>query len=86
MFILALVAFTDLSFKQIGFTMPTIHTDPLGPLASYLLLGLGVLYVILVMYCIIGFTFSPKTRKDIINKKAEELKTSAAAPILPVSL
>ncbi|MCY8762247.1 CPBP family intramembrane metalloprotease [Bacillus spizizenii] len=86
LFILALVAFTDLSFKQIGFTMPTIHTDPLGPLASYLLLGLGVLYVILVMYCIIGFKFSPKIRKDIINKKAEELKTSAAAPILPVSL
>ncbi|MCY9376681.1 hypothetical protein MOF34_16545 [Bacillus sp. T17B1] len=87
LFILALVAFTpDLSFKQMGFTMPTIHTAPLGPLASYLLLGLGVLYVILVMYCIIGFKFSPKIREGIINKKAEELKTSAAAPILPVSL
>lgn len=66
--------------------MLIIYIDFFGLFVFYFLLGLGVLYVIFVMYCIIGFKFSLKIRKDIINKKVEELKILVVVFILFVLL
>ncbi|MEC1682614.1 CPBP family intramembrane glutamic endopeptidase [Bacillus mojavensis] len=86
LFILALAVCTDLSLKQMGISIPAIHTGTLGSFASYIFLGLGFLYFVLVLYCIIGYWCSKKVKHDLSKKKAEEMKKSDIGDILPITL
>ena len=83
--ILLLIGLTELSFKEIGLTIPTINTEPLGKWVTYLGLVIGLLYLLFVLYYIIGFHFSDKIKRELSIKKKEEWEQSVIAPLLPVS-
>lgn len=84
-YILMLVAMTDLTLKQIGLAMPKINTETLGPWVTYIGLGIGVLYLLLVLYYIIGYKFNDKIKQELLKKKEEEWDKSDVSPIFPVT-
>lgn len=83
--IILLIVFTELTFKEIGLTIPTINTGPLGIWVTYFGLGIGLLYLLFVLYYIIGFKFSDKIKRELSIKKKEEWEKSVIAPLLPVT-
>lgn len=84
-FIMLLVGITDLTLKQIGLAIPKINTEVLGSWVTYIGLGIGLLYLILVLYYIIGYKFSDKIKQELLKKKEEELEKSEVSPILPIT-
>ncbi|WP_285398620.1 CPBP family intramembrane glutamic endopeptidase [Lysinibacillus sp. fls2-241-R2A-57] len=84
-FILLLVAFTDLSLQQIGLKMPRINTEVLGTWFTYIGLGIGIFYLSFVLYYILGYFLSDKIKRQLTEKKAEEWEKSEVSPIFPVS-
>lgn len=84
-FILLLVNITDLTLKQIGLTIPRINIEILGPWVTYIGLGIGFLYLIIVLYYAIGYKFSNKIKQQLLNKKKEEWNKSEVSPIFPVT-
>ena len=83
--IILLIVFTELTFKEIGLTIPAINTEPLGTWVTYFGLGIGLLYLLFVLYYIIGFKFSDKIKRELSIKKKEEWEESVIAPLLPVT-
>lgn len=84
-FILLLVGITDLTLKQIGLVIPKLNTEVLGSWLTYIGLGIGLLYLILVLYYIIGYKFSDKIKQELLKKKEEELEKSEVSPIFPIT-
>lgn len=84
-FILLIVGLTDLTLKQIGLTMPKLNTEVLGSWVTYTGLGLGFLYLMLVLYYIVGYMCSDKIKQQLLKKKEEEWEKSEVSPIFPVT-
>ncbi|MCM3588354.1 CPBP family intramembrane metalloprotease [Mesobacillus maritimus] len=83
--ILLLTIFTELTFEEIGISIPNLNTEPLGKAVTYTGLGIGLLYLLFVLYFIIGFNFSDKIKKELTKKKKEDWEKSVIAPLLPVT-
>ncbi|GIN22651.1 hypothetical protein J1TS3_37850 [Siminovitchia fordii] len=83
--IILIIVFTELTFKEIGLTIPTINTEQLGKWVTYLGLGIGFLYLLFTLYYIVGFKFSDKIGKELSKKKKEELEKSVIEPLLPIT-
>ncbi|MFC4402527.1 CPBP family intramembrane glutamic endopeptidase [Gracilibacillus xinjiangensis] len=83
--IVFLILFTELTFKEIGLTLPVINTEPLGKWVTYLGLGTGLIYIVSILYYVIGYQFSDKIRREISIKKKEEWEKSVVALLLPVT-
>lgn len=83
--IILLIVFTELTFKEIGLAMPRINTEPLGPGITFIGLGIGLLYLLFVLYYIIVFKFSDKIKRELTKKKKEEWEKSVISPLLPVT-
>lgn len=73
-FIFLLVFFTDLTFENIGLTVPSINTDTLGKWATYSVFAAALLYLISILYYSIGYHVSDKVKAKLIeaNQKASE--------------
>ncbi len=75
LFILFIVFFTELTLKQIGIAAPAIQTEPFGPFAAYLAIGIGALYLLAILYTIIGChvngTFKEKLSQAIKKEQAK---------------
>lgn len=84
-FILVLVAFTDLTLQQIGLKIPRINTEVLGTWFTYLGLGIGILYLSFVLYYILGYFFSDKIKSQLTKKKSDEWGKSEVSPIFPIT-
>ena len=84
-FILLLVVITDLTLKQIGLAIPKINTEVFGNWVTYIALAIGFLYLILVVYYIVGYKFSKKIKQQLLKKKKEEWEKSVVSPIFPVT-
>ncbi|QPQ28829.1 CPBP family intramembrane glutamic endopeptidase [Lysinibacillus sp. JNUCC 51] len=84
-FILVLVAFTDLTLQQIGLKIPRINTEVLGTWFTYLGLGIGILYLSFVLYYIFGYFFSDKIKSQLTKKKSDEWEKSEVSPIFPIT-
>lgn len=84
-FILLLAAFTDLTYGDIGLTWPTINTETLGPVVTYTVLGIACLYLLVILYYLIGYHYSPKIRKSIVQAKEMELEKAGFSEILPTT-
>lgn len=80
-----LVALTDLRWREIGIAMPKIDTDLLGSWVSYGALGIGALYLLVVLGIIIGCYINKKIRNAYSEHKKEKLKTSEVAVIYPTT-
>lgn len=85
LFILLLIMFTDLTIGQIGLSIPNINTEVLGPWVTYVGLGLGSLYLLFVLYYILGYHFSEKIKKQLTDKKKKEWENSIISVVLPVT-
>lgn len=84
-FILLLVAFTVLTFKNIGLTMPTINTDVFGPIITYSAFGVALLYLFGILYYLIGYRYSIKIRNKFLQAKEKEWDRAEFSEILPVT-
>ncbi|WP_455675486.1 CPBP family intramembrane glutamic endopeptidase [Pradoshia sp.] len=82
--ILLLVLFTKLSFNDIGIAIPSIHTDTLGTVLTYSVLLIGLLYISIMVYYLVGYQVSQKVRTKFIEAKDKELNVSYS-DILPVT-
>lgn len=83
LFILLLVAFSDITLGDIGLGLPTFNFETLGTIPSVIALGIGLLYVVIVAYYIFGYHLSSKVREELTKKKKEEYDRSVIAHILP---
>lgn len=83
--ILLLIVCTELTFKDIGLALPTINTEPLGKWVTYIGLGIGVFYLLIVLYYIIGFNFNEKIRRALSIKKKEQWENSVITTMMPVT-
>ncbi|KRG12901.1 CPBP family intramembrane glutamic endopeptidase [Lederbergia galactosidilytica] len=84
-FILLLVVFTELTLKDIGLSIPSINTDTLGPLVTYAVLTIGVLYLFGILYYSIGYPFSDKIRTKFTQIKEKEWGNIDYSEIMPIT-
>lgn len=84
-FILLLVIFTNLNLNHIGMTLPMINTDTLGPLITYALFVVALLYLLIILYYYIGYHMSDKIRDTLIQAKEKELSKAGFSEIIPIT-
>lgn len=84
-FIFFLVAFTDLKLHHIGLAMPTINTDTLGTLTTYIGFSVGILYLLLILYYGISYKYSKKAREKINQANQKQKNEVVYAEIFPVT-
>lgn len=85
LFILLIVWFTELTFKQIGFAVPTIHTEPFGTYITYITIVIGLLYFLSTLYSIIGYHVSDKFKEKFSQAMKKELVKNEYSMILPTT-
>lgn len=85
-FILLIVAFSQLNLNDIGFNLPKINTNTLGPWVTYTALGIGILYVIIILYYLFGYRFSEKFRVMHNEAKQKESNKLSFSEMLPVTV
>ncbi|MEK3990375.1 CPBP family glutamic-type intramembrane protease [Robertmurraya sp. FSL R5-0851] len=83
--ILTITAFGPLNFQDIGFKGITINTSTLGPWVTYCSFGLAGIYLVSLIYYLVGSKVSIKMRADIAELKKREHEKIAFKDILPHS-
>lgn len=81
--VLLLVAFTDLTFREIGLTFPTINTHTLGPVITFTVFGLALLYVLVILYYLIGYRYRSAIRNQLLQ--AAEKEADGFSEIFPTT-
>lgn len=84
-FILLLVIFTQLTLKDIGLTVPNINTYILGPLVTYSVFAVVLLYFFGLLYYSIGYYFSDTVKRRMKQVKKKEWENVDFSEILPVT-
>jgi membrane protease YdiL (CAAX protease family) len=84
-FILLLVAFTDLTYTNIGLTMPTINTKVFGPVITYSAFAIALLYIFGILYYLIGYRYSDKIKNKLSQAKEKEWDRVEFSEILPTT-
>ncbi|MFD1206283.1 CPBP family intramembrane glutamic endopeptidase [Sporosarcina contaminans] len=84
-FILLLVAFTELTLTDIGLSIPSLNTELLGPFVTYFAFAIGLLYACGILYYSIGYHVSGKIRKKLAEVRAKQMGESSYSDILPVT-
>ncbi|MFA8438269.1 CPBP family intramembrane glutamic endopeptidase [Pueribacillus sp. YX66] len=85
LFILLIVSLTELTFKQIGFAIPTIQTEPLGPIITYIAIAIGLLYFLSILYSIVRYHVSDKFKEKFSQAMKKEQAKSEFYLILPTT-
>ena len=85
LFIFLLVFLTRIDLEDIGIALPSIHTDTLGTLLTYSILLIGLLYISLMAFYLVGYHVSDKVRTKFIKAKEKELNAASYSDILPVT-
>lgn len=85
LFILLLAALTDLTYEEIGFAWPAINTQPLGPVATYLVFGLALFYLLMILYYLIGYRVSLRLRNQWAQVQARERENVDFFVFLPTN-
>ena len=83
--ILLLVYFTDLHLRDIGLALPSIHTETLGPGLTYAILLIGLIYIAMMIYYLVGYKVSHKVRARFIEAKEKGLDAAPYSDLLPVT-
>jgi uncharacterized protein len=83
--ILTITAFGPLNFQDIGLKGITINTSTLGPWVTYCSFGLAGIYIVSLIYYLVGSKVSIKMRTDIAELKKREHEKIAFKDILPHS-
>ena len=85
LYIILLVLFTELTFNHIGFTLPYINTNVFGPIITYTVFALTGIYILAILYYMIGYHVSINIRTKLIEAKNREKEKSEYLAIMPVS-
>lgn len=83
--ILGVTAIGPNSLHDIGLKGISINTSTLGPWVTYIAFGLAGMYLISLIYYLIGYKVSKKIRNEIVNVKKSEFEKSSFKDILPKS-
>ena len=84
-FILLLVAATDITGRDFGFALPDIRTEPLGTVVTYAVLAVAAVYALALAYFGIGYRFSANIRDKMNKAMGEHSERSGFSDILPVT-
>ncbi|UPO89748.1 CPBP family glutamic-type intramembrane protease [Niallia sp. Man26] len=85
LYIILLVLFTEVTFNQIGFTLPSINTDVFGPVITYIVFALTGVYIMAILYYMIGYHVSSNIRTNLTEAKNKQKEKSEFLAIMPVS-
>lgn len=83
--VVSLVVFTDIRWREIGIALPTFDTDVLGTWVSYGAIGIGILYLLILLVMVIGYYVSKRIKNAISKHRKEALNTSKEAALFPVT-
>jgi uncharacterized protein len=83
--ILGVTAFGPLNIQDIGLKGININTSTLGPWVTYGSFGLAGIYIVSLIYYLVGSKVSVKMRTDIAELKKKEHEKIAFKDILPHS-
>lgn len=83
--ILGIFTLSDFSLKDIGLTIPTINTNSLGSLATYIALGIGAGYSLVVLYYIVAYHTSKKFKAKYTEEKKKQMEGMSFSEIMPVT-
>lgn len=84
-FIVLIILFTELTFQEVGITVPKIDTETLGPIVTYIVLAIAVFYFIVMIGYIFGYKFNKNIRKKFIESKNRQLNEISFAVMLPIT-
>lgn len=79
------VLFTELTFRQIGVALPTINTEVFGPVITYIILVIGLLYFLSILYIIIGYHTNAAFKEKLVQSLKKEQQKMAFSMILPTT-
>ncbi|WP_462413555.1 CPBP family intramembrane glutamic endopeptidase [Neobacillus sp. Marseille-QA0830] len=84
--ILSLIGFGPLTLKDIG--LSGIHVDPapLGKWVTYLSFGLGIGYVLGLLYYLIGSKVSQKVKREMVKIQKQQIEKTTFADIMPKTI
>ena len=85
-FIIFIILLTDLTLQDVGLTLPTLDTETLGPIFTYIVLGVATIYFFLMLYYIITYHVSEKFRTKFIQSKNSQMGDLSFASLLPVTM
>ncbi|KKB33623.1 CPBP family intramembrane glutamic endopeptidase [Bacillus thermotolerans] len=85
LFILLIVALTDLTLQQIGLAMPTLGAGTLGSFATGAAYGAITVYALFLVYYVIGYHTSSKVRHRLTESRKKEMQKLTYTEILPVT-
>ncbi len=83
--ILLAVLFTEITFQEIGFALPTVNTEPFGPVITYIILVIGLLYFLSILFMIIGYHASAAFKEKLAQTLKKEQQKMAFSAILPTT-
>lgn len=83
--ILLLVFMTELKLSDIGIAIPNIDTAPLGPVMTYFIIGICLLYLLIILYYCLGYHFNNKIRTKLIQAKEKQLNAVSFSDMMPVT-
>lgn len=84
-FIILLILFTDITFEDVGITLPTINTEILGPIITYTTLAFAAFYFIVLLIYIVSFYVNESFRKKFIESKKKQYNDTSIVALLPVT-
>lgn len=76
---------SGVTLKDVGLNLVTINTELLGKWVTYIALGLGILYLLYIIYFMIASRFSEKMKQEIAKFRKQELENSKFVDIMPVT-
>ncbi|MGE7671989.1 CPBP family intramembrane glutamic endopeptidase [Lysinibacillus sp. NPDC094403] len=85
LFILIIVANSELTLEELRVIMPSINTKALGPIVTYIVIGVGLLYSISLLYYAIGYFISNNVKSKMILMKQKQMKHITFTELLPVT-
>lgn len=83
--ILIVVENSELTLEALRVIMPSINTKALGPIVTYIVIGVALLYSILLLYYAIGYFISDNVKNKMILMKQKQLKQISFTELLPVT-
>ena len=83
--ILIVVAYSEFTLEELRLTMPSINTETLGPIATYIVIGVALLYSILLLYYAFGYFISDNVKNKMIVMKQKQMEQIEFTELLPVT-
>lgn len=85
LFIIFVILFSELTFEDVGITLPTINSYILGPIITYTTLAIAAFYFIVLIFYIVSYYLNESFRKKFIESKKKQLNEISFGSLIPVT-